>query len=83
MGAHWKALGYSSVLEFVWGLSRDELAHYDAFARFIEANGLAPALRRVDGNPENARALAKGYNGGGYEKFAYHLKIAVAWKGLA
>lgn len=80
MGAHWKALGYPNVLAFVWGMSRDEAAHYDAFVRFIEANGLAPALRRVDGNPDNARALAKGYNGGGYEKYRYHEKIAAAWK---
>src|SRR5690606_38594911 len=47
MGAHWKALGYPTVLDFVWALSRSEAAHYDAFARYIEVNGLAPALRRV------------------------------------
>jgi hypothetical protein len=83
MGAHWKALGYPTVLDFVWALSRDEAAHYDAFARFIEVNGLAPALRRIDGNPEHARPFAKGYNGGGYERGNYHAKIAVAWKGLS
>lgn len=80
MGAHWKALGYPTVLDFVWALSRDEFAHYDAFARYIEVNGLAPALRRVDGNPENARALARGYNGPGYAAGRYHEKIAHAWK---
>jgi hypothetical protein len=82
MGAHWKALGHPSVLEFVWGLSRDEAAHYEAFCRYIETNGLTGALRAVNGNPENCRAIAKGYNGGGYERFAYHQKIAVAYKGL-
>ena len=79
MGAHWKALGYPSVAEFYWQLSRSEAAHYDAFARFIEVNGLAPALHRIDGNPENARAFAKGYNGSGYAKGRYHEKIAEAW----
>jgi hypothetical protein len=80
MGAHWKSLGYSSVRDFIWNLSRDEAAHYDAFARYLEANGLVGALRRVDGNPENARPLARGYNGPGYAKGRYHEKIAHAWK---
>lgn len=83
MGAHWKALGYRSVADFIWRLSRDEAAHYDAFARYIEVNGLKGALRAIDGNPENARAFARGYNGSGYARGAYHQKIAVAWKGLA
>lgn len=82
MGAHWKALSYPTVLDFIWALSRTEAAHYDAFARFIDANRLAPALRRINGNPENARAFARGYNGSGYAKGNYHAKIAVAWKGL-
>lgn len=80
MGGHWKHLGYDSVLDLVWRLSRHENEHYEVFARFIEKNGLAPALRKVDGNPENARALAKGYNGAGYAKGRYHEKIAAAWK---
>ena len=83
MGGHWKALGYSSVADFVWQLSRDEAAHYEAFARFIKVNGLTKALNAVDGNPDNCRALAKGYNGGGYEKGRYHEKIAAAWRRLA
>lgn len=80
MGAHWKALGYPTVLDMVWELSRTEADHYDAFGRFIEANGLTGALRQVDGNPDNCRALAKGYNGSGYERGRYHEKIAAAWK---
>lgn len=83
MGAHWKALGYAGVLEFVWGLSRTEIAHYDAFARYITANNLRSALNAVDGNPENCRAVAKGYNGAGYAKGRYHEKIAAAWKVVA
>jgi hypothetical protein len=80
MGAHWRALGYASAPEFVWALSRAEAAHYDAFAGFIRANGLTSALNRVDGNPENCRAIAAGYNGKGYAAQAYHQKIADAWK---
>lgn len=80
MGAHWKALGYPSVLDFVYGMSRGEAAHYEAFCRYIEVNHLTGALRKVNGDPENSRQIAAGYNGSGYRKFSYHQKIAVAWK---
>lgn len=82
MGAHWEALGYASAPEFVWALSRTEAAHYDAFARFIRANSLTAALNRVDGYPENCRAIAAGYNGKSYAAKGYHQKIADAWKAV-
>ena len=82
MGGHWKALGYPSVLEFVWRLSRSEAAHYDAFARYIEANGLLNALRRVSNNPDTCRAFAKGFNGPAYYKHDYQRKIAQAYRRL-
>lgn len=77
MGAHWKALKYDSVAEFVWGMSRNERAHYEAFARFINTNNLRKALNQVDGDPKNCLAIAEGYNGkaqNGYDK-----RIAKAW----
>jgi hypothetical protein len=80
MGAHWKKLGYPSVLEMVWGLSRDQFAHYELFARYIEFNRLQRALATVNGNPENARAIAAGYNGPGYWKKGYHETIARNWR---
>jgi hypothetical protein len=80
MGAHWKTLGYASVLDFVWQLSQSELAHYDAFARYLEANSLVAALRQVDGNAINCRALARGYNGSGYATYSYDVKIAHAFR---
>lgn len=83
MGAHWKALGYLSAPDFVYSLAQHERAHYQAFARFIGANGLRGALNRIDGNPENCRAIAKGYNGSGYAAGRYHEKIAAAWRALA
>lgn len=80
MGAHWKALGYPSVLDMVWQLSRDEKAHYELLARYIEKNGLVQAFRQIDGIPANARAFARMYNGAGYAAGRYHEKIAAAWK---
>lgn len=83
MGAWWEKLGYSSSPEFVWRLSRAEVEHYEAFVRYIERFGLIDALRRVDGNPENCRALAKGYNGSAYARYGYHTRIAAAYRKLA
>lgn len=81
MGAHWKALGYPSVAEFVWGMSRGEPAHYEAFARYIVVNGLTDALNAVNGDPANCLAIARGYNGKGQK--GYDARIAKAWRELA
>lgn len=81
MGAHWKALGYASVADFVWRLSRDEKAHYEAFARFIKANNLVGALNRCADTPASCRALAEGYNGKGQN--GYDARIASAWRRAA
>lgn len=76
MGAHWKSLGYESVFEFAWSMRQSEMGHYEAFARFIRVNGLAPLLRRVSSNPADNVPLVKRYNGSGYLKNDYHNKIA-------
>lgn len=81
MGAWWEKLGYPSVVEFVFGMSRSEAAHYEAFVRYIERFGLIDAFRRVDGNPMNCLALARGYNGKGQQ--GYDSRIAHAWRTFA
>lgn len=81
MGAWWEKLGYSSVIDFVWRLSRSEAEHYEAFIRYIERFGLIDALRKVDGNPMNCLALARGYNGKGQK--GYDGRIAAAFRTLA
>lgn len=78
MGAHWKVLGYQSVNEMIWLLSRTELAHYEVFARFIKANNLTRALNQVDGDWRNATPIARGYNGKGQK--GYDTRIAAAWR---
>lgn len=80
MGAHWKALGYASVIDFIWRLSRSEVAHYEAFARFVKANNLTAALNACNGNPINCLAFARGYNGKGQK--GYDSRIAAAWRRL-
>lgn len=74
MGAHWKALGYPSVVAMIWGLSRDERAHYEQLCRYIEVNGLKPALRQGGTTTQSWTPFAVGYNGRGQK--GYDVKMA-------
>lgn len=80
MGAWWEKLGYRSAIDFVWGMSRSEAAHYEAFARFLETFGLVNALRQVSGAPADCLALARGYNG--KRQKGYDARIAAAYRGM-
>jgi hypothetical protein len=80
MGAHWKALGYSSVFDFAWSMRVSEIGHYRAFAAFIRVNGLAPLLRKVSTNPADNVPLVRRYNGAGFAKNNYHVKLARAMR---
>lgn len=81
MGAHWKALGYRSVADFVWQLSRSEAAHYQAFGRFVEANKLTGALRQVSDLSSDCLAFARGYNG--KKQKGYDGRIAATYRSMA
>jgi hypothetical protein len=81
MGAHWKRLGYPSVAEMVWGLSRTEEAHYELLARFIEANGLKSALALGGPLKSSWTLFARGYNGAGQQ--GYDQRMADAYRSLA
>jgi hypothetical protein len=78
MGAHAVSLGYSNALEFAYGMVSSERAHYQALAAFVRHNGLIPAMKALSSNPGSCRAFARGYNGSGYERFSYHVKLARA-----
>jgi len=81
MGFHWHSLGYESVHAFAVAMATGEPAQLDAMVRFIIQNGLAPALRQCRaGDPNSCRAFARGYNGAGFEKNRYHIKMAEALK---
>jgi len=81
MGAHWKALGYSSVLDMVWKLSQSEYEHYELLARYIECNGLLKALQQIGSHPSLCLAFARGYNGKGQR--GYDKRIADAHRSMA
>lgn len=77
MGFHWERLGYESPWDFAMQMVASEGNHLDALVRFIEANNLADALRACKANnPQSCEAFAKGYNGSGFRKNSYHIKLA-------
>lgn len=78
MGAHWHDLGYASPFELAASTKTGEAAHYELLARFIEHNRLTDELRALSRNPNDCRAFARAYNGTGYERFDYHIKLARA-----
>lgn len=79
MGFHWSALGYASAHDFAAKMASSEAEHLNAMVAFIKVNALADELRDCKANnPESCRAFARGYNGAGYEKNRYHIKMAEA-----
>jgi hypothetical protein len=75
---HRLALQYPSPIEMAYSTVTGEAAHYEMLARYVEHNGLAPALRQLSTDPETCRDFAAGYNGPGYRNFDYHTKLARA-----
>lgn len=80
MGAWWEKLGYRSAVDFVWGMTRSEVAHYEALARYCETFGLLQAIRSINGNPMSCLAFARGYNGKGQR--GYDARLAAAYRGF-
>lgn len=74
MGSHWKALGHASVLALVNEARSGFEGQARLMLRFIEANGLQPALKRRDWP-----AFARAYNGPGYKANRYDVKMASAF----
>lgn len=81
LGENAKALGYPSAIDMALALAQSEAAHLDSFVRFVKANGLVDELQRCRaGDPASCVPFVSRYNGGGYAKNAYHIKLAEAAK---
>lgn len=78
MTAHWKWLGFETVDAMIKLARRDVGGQMDLMARFIVKSQLDDELLRHD-----FTAFARGYNGAGFKKNAYHTKIAAAYQRLA
>lgn len=81
MGFNWKVCGYQNPHAFADAMAEDEDNHLEACVEFILAEGLADELAACRaGSPESCRAFAQGYNGPGYAKNNYHVKMSEALK---
>lgn len=74
MGFHWKSLGYESLQAFINDMYESEAKQLEAMIRFVKVNGLLLALKNKDWVK-----FARGYNGSGYAKNKYHIKLANAY----
>ena len=80
MGFNAHLAGYNSVKQMIDVFKDDEDTHLAAMVQFIISTGLDDDLRR-----EDWRGFARGYNGAGYAKHGYHLKLQRAfekWRGI-
>ncbi len=74
MGAHWAWLDFADVDALVAEARQGAAGQARLMARYIEKAGLAAAIRSHDWE-----AFARGYNGPGYRRHAYHVKMAAAY----
>lgn len=70
MGFNASLAGYDSAREMVEHFAADEEHHLNAMVTFIETSGLDDELRAHDW-----RGFARGYNGSGYAKHGYHIRL--------
>lgn len=75
MGYHWQALGYDSVQDFVTRMHASEAEQLEAFVRFIKAT---PALLKAL-KAQKWADFASGYNGPGYARNLYDVKLERAF----
>ena len=75
MGAHWAWLGFADVGALVAEAREGAAGQARLMARFIAKSGLAEALRKRDWE-----TFARGYNGPGFRKHAYHARLAAAYR---
>ena len=75
MAFNWKLCGYESLQSFINAAHRSEADHLNMFVGFIKANRtLLEAVRN-----KNWDIAARIYNGTGYKKNAYDVKLAKAY----
>lgn len=74
LGENFAMAGFASPQAMVLAFLDDAETHLDAMVSFIIAAGLDDDLRRHDWS-----GFARGYNGPGYAKNRYHLKLATAY----
>lgn len=74
LGKNYEIIGYQTVQAMVDDFMDSADAHVEGMVRFILGTGLDADLRA-----QNWRGFARGYNGPGYERNQYHVKLARAY----
>ena len=82
MGFNYKDAGHLSVLEFVKSAQHSECRQLIQLVTLMKSWGMASMLKpgKDYTNPDNWRSAAKRYNGSGYAKHGYHIKLAKAYE---
>ena len=75
LGKYYYECGCKDVQEFVAAMKKDESEHLRLFTNLIISRGLQQALKKLDWV-----AFAKAYNGAGYAKNQYDIKLAKAYQ---
>lgn len=75
MGAHWQWLGFADVDALVTEARSGAAGQARLMARYLDKAGLADAL-----NGHDWEAVGHGYNGPGFRKNNYHVKLAEAYR---
>jgi hypothetical protein len=79
LGENAVSLDYRSAFDMALALTFSEAAHLDSFVRFVKVNGLVDELRACKaGDPESCVPFVRAYNGSGFRKNNYHVKLAEA-----
>jgi hypothetical protein len=78
MGFNYDDCGYASVAEFVADMSAGYAGQLAALGKFLKANDLIRALKAHDW-----KSFAFGYNGAGYAKNSYDVKLRQAYEKCA
>lgn len=80
MGYHYESLGYNSIDDFVSKMYSHEREHLKAFAKFISINSFR-GRKLIDWlRDKNWTNFARAYNGPGYKKSRYDIKLKRAYQ---
>lgn len=74
MGFHFRTCGCNTIQIFINAMYKDEAEHLRLFCNFLENQGLVKYLKA-----KNWTDFARHYNGAGFEKNRYHLKLNTAY----
>lgn len=81
MGRWYRECGYQHPIEMLWAARNGEYAHYAMLRDYIlNVAQLKRAFLAINGNADNCIPFAIGYNGSGYYKHGYHIRIARAYR---